>query len=97
MVYIDRRRYRRAYEGIVAAARESSSSSSGTVSVLVLVAPDVDALCAARILVKMLAHDHIGHNVVPVSGWNELARVNREMVDGNRKVGCRTILEMVTD
>ena len=89
MVYIDRCKYRRAYEAILASARLSSSSSSGTVSVLILVAPDVDALCACRILVKMLSHDHVGHNVVPVSGWNELARVNREMVDGNTKVGKR--------
>lgn len=97
MVYIDRRRYRRAYEAIVsdarstalAAASSSSSSSAGSVSVLILVAPDVDALCACRILVKLLSLDHIGHNVVPVSGWADLARINREMVDGNAKVSSK--------
>ena len=90
-MYINRRSYPRAYREILASARASSSSGSssgtGQVSILILVAPDVDALCACRILVGLLKHDQIGYNVVPVSGWSELARVNREMVDGDGKVG----------
>lgn len=92
MVYVKQREYSRAYASILAAARASShgvgtSTGSSGVSVLILVAPDVDALAACRMLVALLRHDHVGHNVVPVSGWNELARVNTEMIEGNRKVG----------
>ena len=98
-MYINRRAYPRAYKEILSSARHllaassssaaasSSSSSAGQVSVLVLVAPDVDALCACRILCGLLKHDQIGYNVVPIAGWQELARVNREMIDGNDRVG----------
>lgn len=88
MVFIGRRQFTRAYRDIVAGSRAASepSSSYNTVSVLILVAPDVDALCACRILTALLKHDQVGHNVVPISGWAELSRVNREMVDGNARV-----------
>jgi cell division control protein 45 len=94
MVYISRRQYARSYREILSSSRaaseqgESSSAIAGghTVSVLILVAPDVDALCACRILTALLKHDQVGHNVVPVSGWAELSRVNAEMVDGNARV-----------
>lgn len=91
-MYINSRAYPRAYREILNSARASASTSNaGQVGVLVLVAPDVDALCACRILVGLLRHDQIGHNVVPVAGWSELARVNREMVEGNTKVRtCNT-------
>lgn len=86
-MYIESRTFPRAYKEIRDSARASASTSNaGQVGVLVLVAPDVDALCACRILVGLLRHDQIGHNVVPVAGWNELSRVNREMVEGNTKV-----------
>jgi hypothetical protein len=88
-MYINSRAYPRAYREILNSARASASTSNaGQVGVLVLVAPDVDALCACRILVGLLRHDQIGHNVVPVAGWSELARVNREMVEGNTKVSA---------
>ena len=95
MVYINRRQYARSYREILSASRaaseqqqEGGSSSNGghAVSVLILVAPDVDALCACRILTALLKHDQVGYNVVPVSGWAELSRVNHEMVDGNARV-----------
>ena len=46
MVLVSRHRFRVAFDAIKAAAAESRNCAS----VLLLVAPDVDALCAARIL-----------------------------------------------
>lgn len=88
-MHINARSFPRAYREILNSARSSGSTAGGggQVGVLVLVAPDTDALCACRILSGLLRHDQIGHNVVPVAGWSELARVNREMVEGNSKVG----------
>ncbi|KAM9329180.1 cell division control protein 45 homolog isoform 2-T2 [Gastrophryne carolinensis] len=40
--------------------------------VLVVVAPDVDALCACKILQALFQCDHVQYTLVPVSGWQEL-------------------------
>ncbi|KAM5191325.1 cell division control protein 45 homolog [Mantella aurantiaca] len=40
--------------------------------VLLLVAPDVDALCACKILQSLFQCDHVQYTLVPVSGWQEL-------------------------
>ncbi|XP_018093132.1 cell division cycle 45 S homeolog isoform X1 [Xenopus laevis] len=43
-----------------------------TERVLLLVAPDVDALCACKILQALFQCDHVQYTLVPVSGWQEL-------------------------
>ncbi|MEE6511425.1 hypothetical protein FKM82_017938 [Ascaphus truei] len=40
--------------------------------VLLLVAPDVDALCACKILQALFQCDHVQYTLVPVSGWQDL-------------------------
>nr|XP_020661108.1 cell division control protein 45 homolog [Pogona vitticeps] len=40
--------------------------------VLLLVASDVDALCACKILQALFHCDHVQYTLVPVSGWQEL-------------------------
>lgn len=40
--------------------------------VLLLVALDVDALCACKILQALFQCDHVQYTLVPVSGWQEL-------------------------
>ncbi|XP_067162938.1 cell division control protein 45 homolog isoform X2 [Apteryx mantelli] len=40
--------------------------------VLLLVASDVDALCACKILQALFQCDHVQYTLVPVSGWQEL-------------------------
>uniref|UniRef100_A0A8B9FY98 Cell division control protein 45 n=1 Tax=Amazona collaria TaxID=241587 RepID=A0A8B9FY98_9PSIT len=40
--------------------------------VLLLVASDVDALCACKILQALFQCDHVPYTLVPVSGWQEL-------------------------
>ncbi|KAB5571950.1 CDC45 family [Coniochaeta sp. 2T2.1] len=48
--------------------------------VLILVALEPDALCACRILTRMLKHDYIPHKIQPVAGYTDLERVGRDLV-----------------
>lgn len=48
--------------------------------VLLLVALEPDALCACRILTRLLKNDYIPHKIQPVSGYGDLERVGRELV-----------------
>lgn len=48
--------------------------------VLVLVALEPDALCACRILTRMLKHDYIPHKIQPVAGYADLERVGKDLV-----------------
>ena len=45
-----------------------------------LVAPDVDALCAARMLADLFKQDDVMHRIVPVSGIAELERMRDELM-----------------
>ena len=73
--------YEHAYNEILATHRHSANTSAS--SLIVLVAPDVDSLCAARMLADLLKHDDIMHRTIPVSGMNELERRRDEMVTNN--------------
>ncbi|PHH82224.1 hypothetical protein CDD82_6643 [Ophiocordyceps australis] len=48
--------------------------------VLILVALDVDALCACRILTRLLKHDYIPHKIHPVAGYSDLEKAGRDLV-----------------
>ncbi|KAI6382461.1 hypothetical protein MCOR25_000753 [Pyricularia grisea] len=48
--------------------------------VLILVALEPDALCACRILTRLLKHDYIPHKIQPVAGYADLERVGRDLV-----------------
>lgn len=48
--------------------------------VLILVALEPDALCACRILTRLLKHDYIPHKIQPVAGYNDLEKAGRELV-----------------
>ncbi|KAL9117842.1 MAG: hypothetical protein Q9187_005617, partial [Circinaria calcarea] len=48
--------------------------------VLILVALEPDALCACRILTALLKRDYIAHNIIPVSGYGDLARAGESQV-----------------
>ncbi|SPO41705.1 related to Protein TSD2 [Pseudozyma flocculosa] len=76
-----RQDYTHAYQRIRTSSRTSASSSSS--SVLVLVSPDVDAICATRILTALLTEDDIPHRIIPVEGYRGLLRVLREDVEAN--------------
>ncbi|KAK3318289.1 CDC45 family [Apodospora peruviana] len=48
--------------------------------VLILVALEPDALCACRILTRLLKHDYIPHKIQPVAGYADLERIGGELV-----------------
>lgn len=48
--------------------------------VLILVALEPDALCACRILTRLLKHDYIPHKIQPVSGYYDLEKAGKELV-----------------
>ncbi|KAF8476236.1 CDC45 family [Kalaharituber pfeilii] len=56
---------------------------STTPSVLILVALDIDSLCATRILTQLLKRDFIPHKIHPVAGYKDLSNVNSTLIKGN--------------
>jgi len=86
MVYIpppqlaapNRASYGQAYADILSTHRRSPLTSAS--SVVVLVAPDVDALCAARMLADLFKQDDIVYRLRPVAGIIELERVRDELM-----------------
>ncbi|KAH9951948.1 CDC45-like protein [Amylocystis lapponica] len=69
--------YAEAYANILATHRRSPATSAS--SVIVLVAPDVDALCAARMLADLFKQDDVMHRLIPVSGHAELEHMRNEL------------------
>ena len=70
--------YGEAYAKILTAHRRLPMTSAS--SVIMLVAPDVDALCAARMLADLFKQDDVMHRIVPVSGIAELERMRDELM-----------------
>ncbi|KAJ7261312.1 CDC45 family [Mycena haematopus] len=70
--------YAEAYAKILKAHRQSPLTSAA--SVILLVAPDVDALCAARMLADLFKQDDVMYRIIPVSGVSELEKVRDELV-----------------
>ncbi|KAL1746087.1 CDC45 family [Schizophyllum fasciatum] len=71
--------YADAYADILAAFRAAPLSSAS--SVIMLVAPDVDALCAARMLSDLFKQDDVIFRIIPVSGISELERIKEDLRD----------------
>ncbi|KAI0093556.1 CDC45-like protein [Irpex rosettiformis] len=69
--------YGEAYANILAKHRRSPLTSAA--SVILLVAPDVDALCATRMLVELLKQDDVTYRVIPVAGHAELVDQKEEL------------------
>lgn len=65
-----------AYRQIVARARGSPACTT-----YLFVAPDVDALCAARLLSALLKTDDVAHQTVPVGSWAQLAQEAQQLRD----------------
>lgn len=80
-----------AYHHILKSARRHYALSSAAASaVLVLVATDVDATCAARALSRLLSEDEIMYRIAPVDGFRTLQRILQEDVLGNEDVSSAT-------
>lgn len=73
-MYISSKFFCRAYDHILSESRGSSSSRT-----FILVAPDVDAICAAHLLHDMFAIDLVPNTVIPVASWSELQVVQERL------------------
>ncbi len=71
--------YGEAYAKILARHRRSPLTSAS--SVIILVAPDVDALCAARMLAELLKQDDVMYRIIPIAGPDQLMRQKNEFAD----------------
>ncbi|KAJ1309757.1 hypothetical protein OPQ81_006522 [Rhizoctonia solani] len=64
------RTYATEYKSIVARYVRAPAKSAS--SIVIISSPDVDALCATRILVTMFRNENVLHRVIPVSGYPDL-------------------------
>eukprot|EP01135_Chromosphaera_perkinsii_P000163 Nk52_evm59s32 gene=Nk52_evmTU59s32 len=76
--------------------------------VLIFISPDADALCACKILTGLLKSDFVQYVIVPVAGYNDLAKANKELIspsndddvdeddeyddEGGKRYKCRTVV-----
>lgn len=72
-----KRTYTDAYNDILSAYRRSPQTSAS--SVILLVAPDVDSLCAARMLASLFKQDDVLYRIIPISSVRELQIVKDEL------------------
>jgi cell division control protein 45 len=89
MVLIDKERFADEFEALKNDALAYSSS------VLILVAPDVDALCCCRILTTLLQSECVPYKVKPVSGYDGLVTVNQSILadtDGDANLRAIVLL-----
>ncbi|KAM0786356.1 hypothetical protein ACM66B_001827 [Microbotryomycetes sp. NB124-2] len=74
LLHIPASQYPTAYQSIVSRARGSTSATT-----FVLVAPDVDALCAARLLTTLLKNDDVSYTLIPVGSWSQLEQTKQRL------------------
>lgn len=70
MPAIPLRQYPAAYKTILNAARAGPNIGSATT--FILVALDVDALAAARLLHELLTADYVNNTIIPIRNWKDL-------------------------
>lgn len=70
--------YAEAYTKILATHRRSPLTSAS--SIIILVAPDVDALCAAKMLAQLFKQDDVMHKVIPVAGIADLEQTRDDLI-----------------
>lgn len=69
--------YGEEYAKIVARYRSSPLTSAS--SIVILVAPDVDALCGARMLSDLFTQDDVIHRIIPIPGFTQLEGIRSEL------------------
>ena len=73
---IGRERFEEVYNTI-----KQGACAGGACTVLILVAPDCDAVCACHILTRLLRDDNIPFKVTPVSGYGDVAAATSDASD----------------
>ncbi|KAG5519954.1 hypothetical protein PMAC_000231 [Pneumocystis sp. 'macacae'] len=79
-MFVRRSNYADAY------SRIKMASLSGSCTVLIFVALDVDALCACKMLSTLMKHDFISHKIQPISGYQDLMNINQTVVLNNENL-----------
>lgn len=69
--------YAETYAQILATHRRSPLTSAS--SIIILVAANVDALCAARMFADLFKQDDVMHRIIPVSGEDDLEKKCKEL------------------
>lgn len=72
------RTYATEYKSIVARYVRSPAKSAS--SIVIISAPDVDALCATRILASILRNEGVLYRVTPIAGYPELTAYREELL-----------------
>ncbi|KAH7340891.1 CDC45-like protein [Rhizoctonia solani] len=72
------RTYATEYKSIVARYVRSPAKSAS--SIVIISSPDVDALCATRILVSMFRNEGVLHRVTPIAGYPDLTTYREELL-----------------
>jgi cell division control protein 45 len=94
----NRRSYLEAYKDILTSHRRSPLSSAS--SVIMLVAPNVDALCASQMFARLFKLDDVIYHIIPVSGLNEFEEITNELRQ-NTAVGifqpCPLVVLIMSD
>ncbi len=70
------------------------TSASASAAVLLLVNPDADGVCAARLLARLLHEDDIPYRIVPVDGYATLQSVVEEDVVGNEELHTLVLINL---
>eukprot|EP01134_Creolimax_fragrantissima_P007045 CFRG7045T1 len=63
--------------------KEDALASHPAASILILAAPDVDAVCACRLLTILLRADYIPYEILPVAGYDDIAQAKEDLVNSN--------------
>ncbi|KAF4614936.1 hypothetical protein D9613_002935 [Agrocybe pediades] len=83
--------YPEAYNKILSSHRRAPLSSAS--SVIILVAPNVDALCASRMLATLFKQDDIAYRIIPVCGPDEIDE-QKELLRNNPDLHTLILINM---
>ncbi|KAG8769787.1 hypothetical protein FRC12_004741 [Ceratobasidium sp. 428] len=94
------RTYATEYKAIVGRYVRSPAKSAS--SIVIISAPDVDALCATRILTSMFRNEGVLYRVTPISGYPDLTEYREELLKSPELqtvilVNIGAILELLSD
>ena len=72
--------------------KASALEDGGGITVLILVAPDCDALCTCRILSSLLKSDRIQYKIKPVAGYSDIEFAKKEYIDDSEELRSIVLL-----
>ena len=82
---------RERFEEVYATIRQSACAGGGQ-TVLILVAPDTDAICACQILARLLRDDNIPFCTKPVSGYADVRAATAAVAEAGSEVRTAVML-----